>query len=756
MAGGVYDEEVVHMSSRGKSILAIAFMVTLLFSGCGVKNGSDGMKTADNASTESTTEYQFLVEQDLVWKDNSIDAFQAVFNIPIQEIRSDGEVASSGTTHLFAGENGAVRFKNHYLGSKNSWSGVSGINLQGEEFNRNIFPDYDGMGVPVHYVGPMAGDTNFVGYRFVLNEKNQLIEQKYYVIDEKGEMCREICGKELFEIQVKDLAGDKDGNFHVLFPEGVRNLYVILSPNGEKIFETKISNSRFQVLDDGRVLVCEEMAEGSSIEGLRLLEADLEKGKTKVIALLSRETVVKEIKKCSLLCMTAKSNNEIIWCSDEGLYLCDAKGGDTKHLYRWANHGIHPFDIVGLYVRSDDSISVMYQDPDGLQFMVLKPTFEEREVKSITFAASPYNKESFISAAAIFNKRYPTYNIQIKDDYEITPLLTQLGAGEGPVLVDTELTGFETLEKLWQPLDGYLEQSGLAEDIIPQAMQAGKIDGKTYGIITNFSIKTLLVKNETLIGWNYHDFLQAVENFNGPIVTYWYTPDDARSIFFGFLNNGVDDNAFFDVEEGAVVFGTPEFERMLMLAEKARKGIAREDGKTLLDEKVLCEMEQIRCVCDLVSFRTRLESDKIYPAGYPTKNGARHILLSQMPIVIRSTATDEEKQMAYTFIKILLSCESAGKNAALPFSVRKDVLQKQFDSYEAAYMTSDGFPDIDREKEFNLYHELLDNSIAYKKFPADLQRVFDEEFDEYLNGEIPADLLDSRLKSRVELYLDER
>lgn len=740
-----------------RCLLFLVLSAILVLNSCGAEDGkATGNINSTGDSMESIIEYQFLESQDLEWKDNSLDDLQAVFNLPIQEIRSEGEIVSTGQSHCFVGVNGAIRFKNHYLGSKNSWSGVSGITLQGAEFSQEILSSYDGVGFPVHYVGPIAGGNDYVGYQYILDEKGQLIEQSYYVINESGEKIHETSGKELFGSQITDLAGDKDGNFHVLFPDGLRERYVIISTDGEKIFEAKVSYSKFQIMDDGRVLVREEMTDGGLTEGQKLLEADLEKGKTKVFASLNRETVLKEIKKYSLLCMTAKNDDEIIWCSNEGIFLCNKNGEDTRTLYRWANHGIDLYDVVGLYAKSDGTVCIIYQDSDGLQFMLLKPTFEKREVKSIIFAATHYNKDYFLHAAATFNKKYPTYNIEIRDDYEETPLLTQLGAGEGPVLIDTELTGFEALQKLWQPLDGFLEKTGLAEEIIPLTMQAGMIDGKTYGIITKFHFKTLLVNDNSFPDWNYETFLDAVECFDGPVMCYdAFAPADGRSQFFDLFINGLYDNAYMDAEQGTVIFGTSKFERILSLAEKAKEVPAQDNGLTLLNGKVLSEAREINGVYDLVGLRTRLESDKLYAAGFPTKNGAKHLIISQMPITVRSTATDEEKQMAYTFLKILLSYESAEKNATSSFSVRKDILQKQFENYEIAYMGNRDYLDLDREKEMALYDELLNNSIAYRLFPIDLQRVFDEEFEEYLDGEIPRELLDSRLKSRVGLYMDE-
>ena len=75
--------------------------------------------------------------------------------------------------------------------------------------------------------------------------------------------------------------------------------------------------------------------------------------------------------------------------------------------------------------------------------MLLNQTTEREAINAITFAVSPSHENKFSAAAAYFNKNFPAYNVSIRTDWDETNLLTQLGAGSGPVIVDTALTGFE-------------------------------------------------------------------------------------------------------------------------------------------------------------------------------------------------------------------------------------------------------------------------------------------------------------------------
>ena len=138
--------------------------------------------------------------------------------------------------------------------------------------------------------------------------------------------------------------------------------------------------------------------------------------------------------------------------------------------------------------------------------------------------------------------------------------MTQLGGGDGPVLVDTELTGFESLAKLWQPLDGFMEETGLVKEMYPETLELGKIDGVTYGIVRNFSIETLLVPASGPSDWNYEVFLDALDKFDGSALTYRgiELPCDGREKYFDILKNSMDDTYFLNWETGDILFGSME------------------------------------------------------------------------------------------------------------------------------------------------------------------------------------------------------
>ena len=103
------------------TFLAVCFTITLVMAACGragtsVSAPSDIPKEQIKDNSDVPENYEFLGEVELAWKDNSLDDWQAVINLPLKELKADGEQLG-GAIRYFAGEGGAVRFKNHLVGS---------------------------------------------------------------------------------------------------------------------------------------------------------------------------------------------------------------------------------------------------------------------------------------------------------------------------------------------------------------------------------------------------------------------------------------------------------------------------------------------------------------------------------------------------------------------------------------------------------------------------------------------------------------
>ena len=114
-------------------------------------------------------------------------------------------------------------------------------------------------------------------------------------------------------------------------------------------------------------------------------------------------------------------------------------------------------------------------------------------------------------------------------------------------------------------------------------------------------------------------------------------------------------------------------------------------------------------------------------------------------------------------MKLLLSRESYGSVSASNLPVRRDALEDKFENYkitvsqlgQAGGGAGNDVPEPDDEKDAAFLENLIRGGTVQRSFPAGLQKVFDEEFGDYLAGRIDGRALDEHLKSRVWLYLEE-
>ena len=738
----------------------MAYALILFLCGC---NGGTAFTQSESGSVsmQESEKIQFLSEEELNWSDNTLDDLHAVLNVTVSPLKAEGEL-NGGRTGIVIGDGGCVIYKTHLFEQEETWSGVNGITMWGNEFAYPIDLKSDGNEKYIDIIGLKAGSDRYVAGRKT-NEEGVGVVYQLYELDESFQLLRsartELLSSET-EPYLNEVAGDADGRFHVTyFGQDGKERYAIISSKGEVLFDVRRENKlSLCTIDKGRVVLCETTQRIANNEWW-FYEADLGKGELRELAASADDGVRKKMKG-NVMCAVPIDEYKLAWCTNEGLVLCDVKNGDVRLAYKWSNHGIAVPFVLRIAKASDGSIGILYQEKEK-RFLLLEATDEKTEIKSIILATSRDNKDAYLTIAAYFNKKYPAYNITVMDGWDETSLLTQLGAGDGPVLVDTALTGFEDLEKLWQPLDSFLEQTGLREDLIPETLSFGKIGETQYGIVKDFTIETLVTSQAGPTDWDYGGFLNVLEK-TGEMAPFSYEklsiPYDFRSEYFEALCNGVDDTYYLNMEQGSTIFGTEEFDRVLKLSEQARKCPPAEGGKAIHDGKAISEHVELLSVQGIVELRMRMETNGDKLIGYPTKNGARHLLVAGAPLTMRVTATEEEKKIAYTFLQLLLSKEGQTSSVRHTFFVRHDALEEQFASYEyTVEMLGDQFhiPPLDREKDMPLLYELILKSTPQKSLPTSLKKVLDEEFGDYLSGRIDGNALSEHLKSRVMLYLQE-
>ena len=514
------------------------------------------------------------VDPDSWGKDNSLDAYSRAMDVPLTTEKPENAVG--GLREYFLGAGRGYCYARHLLGTaKESWDELAFATADEDtgswrfDFEDRLFG-----------IGPVAGTDHYVGFHYERAENDGEANQYFLTErDEKHQTVKEIQLALPPTLATRDdtlilpsyLAVDGSGIIHLVYQANIGQQYLLISPEGELLSSAGSNALGLVPLYDGRIAFWESVLNSSGRWiGTNLQCMDTETGKPVLLASLEKNVDA----------VTLFDKNTLLYADREGVYRSSLSGENPEPLYLWINHGIAigSHGIWALQADAEGEIALIYNDSEDCNYLRLKPTTEEVETCVITLAEVDRAYSSrYKLIVTEFNKRYPRWHIELKSDYDETALLTQLGAGSGPVLIDTSRTGFEKLEKLWEPLDTVVEQLGITEELVSSAMESGKIHGVQYGIVTDFSLGTLITGNRDLKEWDYDTFLQCIADSPGleefsNVSSYYaggqYGETCGAAFIQSYFCNGIDDAYFWDAEAGTTNFDSDEFRRALELANK--------------------------------------------------------------------------------------------------------------------------------------------------------------------------------------------
>lgn len=734
------------------SYILLTALLAMQLTGCGPENSQEESADSDTAA---------VLEPG--GQDNSLDTYAAAVHTPLR-VEKPEKALDGGGSGIFQGASRAWYFKKHLFEDVNEcWDELSYVTAEGEKGSESFDREHQLWGI-----GPVAGTNHYVTlaceaqgseeeYRFFLSEGN---ENKETVKEFPLHFLDELNFEEAY-VSLSEFAVDCSGAAHLVRQVGEEWRYLLVSPEGEILKEYALEDyyrKGLLPLYDGRIAF---QATGQDDQGRTIWLLQYMNGET------DRPELLASLQK-DIYYITLFDKNTLLYADQEGVYRSELSGKNPELLYSWRNHGIAVKEVSSMLADEEGQISLIYGDSQDYYYLCLKPATEEVEIRQITMAVSPVQMSAYQPIVVEFNKRYPSWHIELKSDYEESALLTELIAGKGPVLIDTFLTGFEEQEKLWEPLDKILEESDNREELLTSVLEMGKINGTLYGIVTDFRLSTLVTGDPNLRDWNYDTFLQCVQDrpelesiFN------FYGGDFRLHLIIQYLCNGIDDTYLFDAKTGTTNFDSSDFRKILELADRycnREEGV--DPGSSLLEGKVLCNELTIRKPEELAAYRICYGEDANY-IGYPTKDGAVCFMESNgSPLAIRRSAEEEEKAAAAAFINLCLSYEGqvqAAKDLNFGLSIRRDVLEEQITAMNGdtvAYISGFGETrlgsklDIDLDREILL--DMIEKAKPKKYFPKELRDVIFEELDGYCSGTITEDMLIGNLESRVGLYLGER
>ena len=771
------------------SYILLAVLLVLQLTGCGKDekapsggSGAEGTEDAGGSNSQGGTWWELaegMEDSALLGsggKDNSLDAYSRISDTPLQ-VEQPPNAIEGGISKIFLGDSRAFYFKKHLFSSwKESWDELSFVTGEGETGAESFAWEQQ-----IYEMGPVAGTDHYVAIGYDRQEEEEYEGLFLTERDENHEVVRRfplhfLDGEDSTAalMSISALAMDRFGVTHLVRQTLEGQQYLLVSSEGEVLTEYITKNFRELIpLKDGRIAFLSLSRKSGEDEDPKIIMQYMDEETGEPVLLASPE---KWINSFNLF-----DENTLLFADEEGVYRSDLSGNNQETLYRWRNHGITVNSVLDIQADAQGRISLIYESIENFSsvdlfskkygFLCLEPTVEEVEILNTTMLVDSFYYHYYEQLVVEFNKRYPAYHIELKsldssDSAETTALLTELTVGKGPVLIGTYGIPFKDYEELWEPLDAFAEQLGIADELFPCALDLGRINGKLYGIVMDFSIRTLVTGDLDLKDWDYATYLKCVEdNPKLEAVFDQYDGEFGEIFVMGFFN-GLDDSYFLDGKEGTTNFDSSEFRKALELAKKycVRKE-AVDPGRSVLEGKVLCNRVSIGRPEQLALYRSCYGEDANY-IGYPTKEGSAHFISGGCPLAIRRTATEEEKAAAGAFLRLCLSYEGqsfASKKTNFDLSVRKDVLEEQIAAMNertTAYVS--GFDQfvlgsaLNIELDRKTLLDLIDKATISKGLPDELWDILYYELKAYFSGTITEDMLIDHLDNRVGLYLEEK
>lgn len=756
----------------GAIILSVLLSFSLVGCGGGTTPGEGGETVTetpiDADASVSAIEAPVVPSASEVtgWADNGSDLYIGTANTMLLSKEWEG-LTDSAHNYLLNGAQGGLFEKYFFEDHTRDSEWLCLIDVDGTCNWRELDArEYGARGMAM-WVGGMAGGGGYVVQAVGEGDTLETIQSKILLLDEELQLIGSFDLDGLIDYYY--MQADASGN--VAFVKRLENrdtVCSVLDQEGRTIWEKTYSYTEYDSVKwipfpDGTLGLYVMDSPNSAQEGKErgvihaLIRPDLETGGDHLVARTELDI--------PLLFLCPFDEDTLLYADAQGLYICDMDFGGQELIYRWANHGVGVKEIRQMGVLPGGEISMVYASADGDYYLHLKPnTGDAADVIEIPFIMSEANRREYQEAVVAFNRTYPSYALTLVEYEDETVLLTELNAGAGPVLVDTDMLSFELYTELWEDLGERLAGAGLSNALLEKVMAAGQISGRQYGIVPNWQMITFVSAVCQEESWDYQGFKDYVTA--NPQLRMIHREQTPASFMQEFFLQDLKNSSFVDWDAGQAYFDSPEFSEILALSER----YAVERLVPTTRSEVISMMREGSCLGE-VAYILGPESLAYYDAmlgeganyiGFPGPDGSRNYISAASPLTIRASATEEQKQGAFLFLELLLEYQTQKDMVAgsRVFSVRQDVFEEQLENMdEEVTYTVDGEPltiDVDAEDIKWKLLDLYEDSVPYPSLPPGLREVVSEELQSFFSGQKSAKDVCAVLQNRVQLYLNER
>ena len=384
-------------------------------------------------------------------------------------------------------------------------------------------------------------------------------------------------------------------------------------------------------------------------------------------------------------------------------------------------------------------------DEGGQYLFWLTPAEGDLSEKRIIRVAG--SRSSILSMAIRdFASMYPEYQVEYVDydalhgEQAEQRLLMDMLYGECPDLLFVNGLPFEQyarqglLEDLYAYLDA--DEALSREDLTQNLLCALETDGALYCLPQTYLLDTAVGLQETVggkEGWSMTAFLDTAQAH--PEITSIFAQENGQGMLELLLLHAP--GTFVDYEAAEARFDSPDFLRLLALAEAQKRPEAEpgrdvlQSGQTLLEELMIVRAEEFE-----EQYTSELQGCVF--SGFPGAGQASFYLTLPMAIPVNA----REKTGAWAFLKLLITEDlyaARSRGGWLP-------LQADFEEKTAAMTDSAAQA---------LLRGLQQTAQTLFYYDEAVQTILREELPYFLAGDQTASQIADRIQGRVQLYLQE-
>lgn len=363
-------------------------------------------------------------------------------------------------------------------------------------------------------------------------------------------------------------------------------------------------------------------------------------------------------------------------------------------------------------------------------------------------------------------------------------ILMELAAGKGPELMWVSLEDLDALSEKGILMDmRELIPEELMEQIFPNIIEAGSVDGTMVALAPQFTVSSFAVSYQVWEkdSWTLQEFLDLVESGDDwrYMVTYPIFGALPMVCLRSIIPN-LEETPFLDMEQRKAHFDNEEFIRALELCKKFG---AKEDDPRFDHDESWRMLKEGECVVQCQNMyegfpgfsRWMAENgDSCHFVGTPGSGTSGWIEIHEGFLAVNAKAEHIEGIKEY--IALLLNDENQLHMQAcnVRMDVTLDCLEmvptvpgideatgERIQLYEPRMKIDEGSVLMielkpDKTSYLEEYMDFLENAVINRGWPVQIDKIMVEELQPYFTGDREVEDAVKNLQNRVQLYLDER